>query len=331
MLEAQGTLYYKVLLQYYKVLLQSYKVLLQYYQVLLQYWLRQHGSSDSSTTKYYILYHKVLLQSHIQWHLQCAGQEVTQYCACPAKSLARLILVAYDVIYNARSSKIDPTSPNTTPATQNESKHFVIRVTYETSFTLRRASKVTLQPHQRNSEAQDFSRNSLCFLQLKDDSRIIRGHSEQKIVISHPLLRRPYPSDLGDAFVFNQTHFALRLSPKMSRHAAPATKSHTPTSPNTAPATQNESKHWSAWHMKRHLHCAEQAKSPSNLTKYCACHEILKLKISAETPWSASADRKTIRRNPRITRFDAMIVLRHVTWCTYLLCPAIGWNVMSRA
>ena len=173
MLEAQGTLYYKVLLQYYKVLLQSYKVLLQYYQVLLQYWLRQHGSS---TTKYYILYHKVLLQSHIQWHLQCAGQEVTQYCACPAKSLACLILVAYDVIYNARSSKIDP-----------------------------------------------------------------------------------------------------------------------PTSPNTTPATQNESKHWSAWHMKRHLQCAEQAKSPSNLTKYCACHEILKLKISAETPWSASANRKTIR------------------------------------
>ena len=36
-------------------------------------------------------------------------------------------------------------------------------------------------------------------------------------------------------------HFALRLSPKIARNAAPATKSHTPTSPNTAPATQNES------------------------------------------------------------------------------------------
>ena len=97
----------------------------------------------------------------------------------------------------------------------------------------------------------------------------------------------------------------------MSRNAAPATKSHTPT---TAPATQNESKHWSAWHMKRHLQCAEQAKSTSNLTKHCPCHEILKLKISAETPWSASSNRKTIRGyNPRIIRghSEQKIVISH--------------------
>ena len=80
-------------------------------------------------------------------------------------------------------------------------------------------------------------------------------------------------------------HFALRLSPKMSRSAALVTKSHPPTSPNTAPATQNECHQWSASHMKPHFQCVEQVKSPSNLTKYCACHEILKLKISADTPW----------------------------------------------
>ena len=45
--------------------------------------------------------------------------------------------------------------------------------------------------------------------------------------------------------------------------------------------------------MKRHLQCAEEAKSASNLTKYCACHEICKFKISAETPWLSSANRKT--------------------------------------
>ena len=58
--------------------------------------------------------------------------------------------------------------------------------------------------------------------------------------------------------------------------------------------------------MKRHLQCAGQAQSASNLTKYCACHEICKFKISAETPWIASANRKTIRRhsehNPNIIR-----------------------------
>ena len=68
-------------------------------------------------------------------------------------------------------------------------------------------------------------------------------------------------------------HFALRLSPKMSRCAAPATKSHPPTSPNTAPATQNEFHQWSASHiMQPHFHCAEQAKAPCNLSNYCACH-----------------------------------------------------------
>ena len=94
------------------------------------------------------------------------------------------------------------------------------------------------------------------------------------------------------------------LSPKMSRSAAPATKSPTRTSPNTAPATQNECHHWSASHMKRHFQCAEQVKSPSNLTKYCACHEILKLKIWAETPWRASANRKTIRGYPTISEHN---------------------------
>ena len=42
---------------------------------------------------------------------------------------------------------------------------------------------------------------------------------------------------------------------------------HPPTSPNTAPATQNECHDWSASHMKRHLQCAEQQSTPSNLTK----------------------------------------------------------------
>ena len=54
--------------------------------------------------------------------------------------------------------------------------------------------------------------------------------------------------------------------------------------------------------MKPHFQCAEQVKPPSNLTKYCACHESLKLQISSETPWSASANRKTIRGYPRIIR-----------------------------
>ena len=47
---------------------------------------------------------------------------------------------------------------------------------------------------------------------------------------------------------------------------------HPPTSPNTAPATQNDCHDWSSSHMKRYLQCAEQQVASSNITKYCACH-----------------------------------------------------------
>ena len=88
----------------------------------------------------------------------------------------------------------------------------------------------------------------------------------------------------------------------MSRSAAPVTKSHPPTFANTAPATQNEYHPWSASHMKRHFQCVEQVKWPGNLTKYCACHEILKLKISAETPWMLPPIERRFEDNPRIIR-----------------------------
>ena len=69
--------------------------------------------------------------------------------------------------------------------------------------------------------------------------------------------------------------------------------------------------------MKRHLECAGHAQSATNLTKYCACHEICKFKTSAETPWIASANRKTIRRqsddNPTMIRpwSEDKIVISH--------------------
>ena len=92
-----------------------------------------------------------------------------------------------------------------------------------------------------------------------------------------------------------QLHQILHLPRKMNlmidpRHLwnviynARSNKRHGTSSPNTAPATQNESHDWSASHMKRHLQCAEQAKSPSNLTKYCACHEILSSRFQRKIP-----------------------------------------------
>ena len=87
----------------------------------------------------------------------------------------------------------------------------------------------------------------------------------------------------GATGVTIQPHQILRLPHRMTRmldrrhiwnviYNARSNRCHHPTSPNTAPATQNDSYAWSSSHMKRHLQCAEQQVSPSNLTKYCACH-----------------------------------------------------------
>ena len=127
-------------------------------------------------------------------HLQCAEQQVspsnlTKYRACHTEWLACLIVV-----------------------------------TYETSFTMRGATGVTIQP------------------------QILR--------LPHRMTRM-----LDRRHIWNVIYNAR------------SNKCHHPTSPNTAPATQNDSHAWSSSHMKRHLQCAEQQVSPSNLTKYCACHE----------------------------------------------------------
>ena len=67
---------------------------------------------------------------------------------------------------------------------------------------------------------------------------MIRTHSEHKIVISHPPLRRPYSSDLGNDFLLKNTTF------RASAISQDVTKC-----------------------------CACHEKSESKFTTYCACHE----------------------------------------------------------
>ena len=153
-------------------------------------------------------------------HLQCAEQEasssnLTKYCACHVKRISSLI-----------------------------------RVTYETSFTMRGATSIALQRHQ--------------------------------------ILRLPRKKSL----VFDPRHIWNVI------YNARSNKHHPPTSPNAAPATKNDTHHWLSSHMKRHLQCAEQQASPSNLTKYCACHAKLHSKIKekfAENSWSVNSNARPIR------------------------------------
>ena len=232
---------------------------------------------------------------HMKRHLQCAEQQaspsnLTKCCPCHEKWCASLIVVTY----------------------------------YGTSFTMRGATGITLQPHQilrlpRKSALQNLSeilqeRLKRQF-QCAADSSMIRAWSDHELVISHPPVRRGYFSRFGDAFCIEnynisrsgyllkfhrilrlpqkvtlQDHQMLRLPRKMILmidirdiwnviYNARSNKHHPPTSPNAAPATKNDAHHWLSSHMARHLQCAEQQASPSNLTKYCACHAKVHSKI----------------------------------------------------
>ena len=277
------TPYCKVLLQYYPVLQSTTPVTLfsqstttyyssttkyyssttLYYNVLLQYYLCTTKYNSSTTLSYKVAL--IIDPPHI-WNVISMRRttsvilQLHQILRLPWKMSLRIDPAHIrNVIYHARSNKRQPPpSQNTAPARQNESHDWSashvkrdlqcavqqesasnftkycachakwiswsIRLTHETSFTIRRASKVILPTHQ-----------------------VLHLPRKMNLIIDPP-------------HIWNVIYNARN------------NKRHPPTSPNTASATKNESQDWSCLHLKRHLPCVEQQHSPSNLTKYCACH-----------------------------------------------------------
>ena len=181
----------------------------------------------------------------------------------------------WNVIYNARSNmRHSPNSPNTAPATKNdrpESQRNLLK-TDETSFPMRGRSEndptmirpwsehdPTMKPSVRNPPRNRgyLSRPARAFCIEKYNLSRSGYHSK-----FHRILRLPRKVTL-------ELHQILRLPRKMTLMINPlhtwnaiynarSNKCHCPTSPNTAPATKNESHDWSLTQMKRYLQCAEQ-------------------------------------------------------------------------
>ena len=135
------------------------------------------------------------------------------------------------------------------------------------------------------------------------DPRPIRDRSDHETVVRNPPRNRGYFSRPPRAFCIekynisrsgyhSKFHRILRLPRKVTLqlhqivrlprktnlmidpchtwnaiYNARSNKCHCPNSPNTAPATKNESHNWSLSHMKRYLQCAEQQVSLSKLTE----------------------------------------------------------------
>ena len=139
-------------------------------------------------------------------HLQCAEQQVsrsnlTKYCACHAARLTYLVLI-----------------------------------TYETSFPMRGATGVTIQPHQilrlpRKMTLQDFKENLQkqvkCHFQCGDDPTMIRAWSDHENANRNPPCNRGYFSSSPRAFsiekynvsrpiLHSNIHQVLRLPRKVT-------------------------------------------------------------------------------------------------------------------
>ena len=309
-------LYYKVLLQYYSVLqsttpvllctTQYYnvllcttkyyssttlycKVLLQYHSVLLQYYSVLH-----STTTYYsstTLYYKVLLQYY------SVLQSTTPVLLCTAKYYSSTTLY-YTVL-----QRTTPVLPCTK---------------YYSSTTL--YCKVLLQYY---SVLQSTTPVLLCTTQYYNV--LLQYYSVLKYYSSTTLYYKA-------AFMIDPWHIWTVIYMIDVRriwnviYNARSNRSHPPTSPNTAPATQNDCDDWSASHMKRHLQCAEQQESHSNFTKYCACHAkwiSWLIRVSHETSF-------TMRGATGIT-IQLHQILRLPRKMNLMINPRHIWNVIYNA
>ena len=364
------TLYYKVLLQYYSVpVLQRttlyYQVLLQYYSVLqsttpVLLCTTKYYASTTRTTKYYsstTLYYKVLLQYYSCTTKYYSGttlyysstttyyasttlyykvlQRTTPVLLCTKKYYSsttlyyKVLLQYYSPVLQRTTlyyKVLQSTTPvllcttkyysSTTPVLQSTTPVLLCTTKFYASTTLhypvlQRTTLYYKVLRQYYSVLQSSTPVLLCTARRNKSHRPTSPNTApatqnecHQWSASH---MKAHFQCVDQGKVSLQPHQILRLPRKMNvtsdlRHIwnvisnARSKYSQHPTSPNAAPATQNQCHQRSAAHMKRHFQCAEQLKSPSNLTKYCACHETLKLKISSETPWSASANRKTIRR-----------------------------------
>ena len=279
------TLYYKVLLQYYSVLhsttvrLQHYSVLqsttpvllctakyyssttlqsttpvllctTQYYNVLLQYYkvLLCTARYYSSTTLYYrvlLQYYSVLQSTSLYYTVL---QRTTPVLPCttkyyPSTTLYCKVLLQY---YSVLQS--------TTPVLLCTTQYYNVLLQYY---------KVLL------CTAKYYSSTTLYYTVLQRTTPVL-----QSTTLYCKVLLQYYSVLQSSIHDWSLTHMTWLMSvayePSFTMRGVTAVLA--PTSPNTAPATQNDCDDWSASHMKRHLQCAEEQGSQSNFTKYCACH-----------------------------------------------------------
>ena len=210
-----------------------------------------HEKWHLNVTKYCACHEKCHLNvtkycaCHEKWHLN-----VTKYCACHEK---------WHLNFTKYCACHEKWHLNFTKYCTCHEKWLdcCIVLTYETSFPMRGATGVTLQPHQmlrlpRKMTRQNFKENLQKqvkrHFQCGADPTMIREWSEHDPRMIRAWKRKPQPAsqprllfDLTTSIFYCKIQrFAPNLTFKPSPNTAPATKSDTWTSPSTAPATKSD-------------------------------------------------------------------------------------------
>ena len=211
--------------------------------------------------------------------------KLTKYCACHEKWISWLILITHETLFTMRG---------------------VTSVIVQTHQILRLPRKMNLIIDPCHTWNPIYNaRSNKCHCPNSPNTACHEKWISWLILITHETLF----TMRGVTSVIVQTHQILRLPRKINLiidpchtwnaiYNARSNKCHCPNSPNTAPATKNESHDWSLSHMKRYLQCAEQQASLSKLTEYCACHAKWLFKISEkflENSWNVISNARPIR------------------------------------
>ena len=266
--------------------------------------------------------------SHMKRYLQCAEQQVassniTKYCACHAKWFSKISETFLQNRWNVNSNArpIRDRSENDPSMIRAWNRHSATRLATEVTFhahhehfvlknTTFRAPAIipNFTEYCACHEKWHFNFTKYCACHEKWISWLI--------LVTHETLF----TMRGATSVIVQTHQILRLPRKMNLMIDPChtwnaiynarnNRWHPPTSPNTAPATQNDCHNWSSSHVKRYFQCAEQPVSSWNISEYCACHAKWLSNISKkflENSWNVISNAGPIRAgselDPRMIR-----------------------------
>ena len=157
---------------------------------------------------------------------------------------------------------------------------WLIRITYETLFTMGGATEMSLQHHQIMHLPREVTliidplhtwsviynaRSNMCHSPNSPNTTpATKSNTHHWFLFTHETLF----TMRGATCVIVQTHQILRLPRKINLMIDPchtwnviynarSNMRHSPNSPNTAPATKSNTHHWSSSHMKRNLQRAE--------------------------------------------------------------------------